>query len=410
MTVVTLTCIACGATAGGATPRCPACGGRLEVARRPLPATYRPDPTAPGMFRHAALLPPLRPADRVSLAEGGTPLLPTPAIGETLGVLLLAKDEARNPTGTFKDRCMALAASVARAEGAAGIVCASTGNAGASAAAYGARAGLPVVILVPVGTPPAKPAQAAACGARVLAVEGTYSDAWSLAARAGAELGWLNTTTTYTCPYVVEGTRTAAFEIAEQHGVPDWVAVPIGAGPFLTGVLRGFEDLLALGVVDRVPRLLGIQPTGCAPIVRAFEEGEPVRPWEAPTTIAGGIADPLRGYPEEGDVTVAAIRASGGAAVAVDDDATRAAIRLLAEREGLFQEPSGAIAVAGIAEARRRGLIDEGATVVACLTGTGLKDPHAVFAGSPPPLPVAGSEQALFDAIYAASEERRPAR
>ncbi len=150
----------------------------------------------------------------MSLAEGRTPLLDIPAAGASAGVpRLLAKDESRNPTGTFKDRAMALAASVARAEGAPGIVCASTGNAGASAAAYGARAGLPVVILVPVGTPPPKMAQAAVCGARVVAVQGTYSDAWALAAAACASLGWLNATTTFTCPYVVEATRTVAYEI-----------------------------------------------------------------------------------------------------------------------------------------------------------------------------------------------------
>jgi threonine synthase len=362
------------------------------VVRGPLPAAFTADPAAPGIFRYASLLPPVPAAARVCLAEGATPLLDIPAAGHVAGVpLLLAKDESRNPTGTFKDRAMALAASVARAEGAAGIVCASTGNAGASAAAYGARAGLPVVILVPVGTPPAKMAQAAVCGARVIAVEGTYSDAWSMAAAISGSLGWLNATTTFTCPYVVEATRTVAYEIAQQLGAPDWVAVPIGAGPLLVGIREGFEDLRALGVVERVPRLLALQPAGCAPIVRAFEEGAPTRPWGTPETVAGGLADPLAGYPDEGDVTVRAIVASDGAAVAVDDEATIAAISMLAGREGLFQEPASAIAIAGVAEARRRGLIADGDTVVACLTGTGLKDPYAAAGGSAQPFPVAAS-------------------
>ncbi len=350
---------------------------------RPLPSPYAPDPSAPGIFRYASMLPDVPIAARVSLAEGRTPLLDLPAAGESAGVpRLLAKDESRNPTGTFKDRVMALAASVARAEGAPGIVCASTGNAGASVAAYGARAGLPVVILVPVGTPPPKMAQAAVCGARVVAVRGTYSDAWAMAAAAGASLGWLNTTTTFTCPYVVESTRTVAYEIEEQLGVPDWVAVPIGAGPFLVGVHRGFADLVALGRIERAPRLLALQAAGCAPIVRAFDEGAPTRAWERPETIAGGIADPLTGYPEEGDVTVGAIVESGGAAVAVEDAAIVAAISTLAATEGLFQEPASAIALAGIAEARRRGIVGEDDQVVACLTGTGLKDPHAAAGGT----------------------------
>jgi threonine synthase len=383
-----LRCAACGAgTTGGATPRCPKCGGRLEVVRD-RPERYAPDDGARGIFRHAALLPATPPSARVTLDEGGTPLVAVPAAGAEAGVpRLLAKDESRNPTGTFKDRCMALAATVARAEGAPGIVCASTGNAGASAAAYGARAGLDVVILVPVGTPPAKLAQAAICGARVVAVRGTYSDAWALAAALSAAAGWLNATTTFTCPYVVEGTRTVAYELWEAIGVPDWVAVPIGAGPLLAGVAAGFADLRALGLADRAPRLLALQPAGCAPIVRAFDEGRPTRPWEAPATVASGLADPLSGYPEEGDVTVAAIAASGGAAVAVEEAEILAAVRTLARREGLFQEPSGAIALAGVAEARRRGLIDGDEVVVACLTGTGLKDPHAAAGGDQRPFP-----------------------
>jgi threonine synthase len=390
MSAVTLRlrCTACGTgTTGGATPRCPACGGRLEGVRDP-PERYAPDDGARGIFRHAALLPATPPSARVTLDEGGTPLVAVPAAGAEAGVpRLLAKDESRNPTGTFKDRCMALAATVARAEGAPGIVCASTGNAGASAAAYGARAGLDVVILVPVGTPPAKLAQAAICGARVVAVRGTYSDAWALAAALSAAAGWLNATTTFTCPYVVEGTRTVAYELWEAIGVPDWVAVPIGAGPLLAGVAAGFADLRALGLADRAPRLLALQPAGCAPIVRAFDEGRPTRPWEAPATVASGLADPLSGYPEEGDVTVAAIAASGGAAVAVEEAEILAAVRTLARREGLFQEPSGAIALAGVAEARRRGLIDGDEVVVACLTGTGLKDPHAAAGGDQRPFP-----------------------
>ena len=390
MSAVTLRlrCAACGTgTTGGATPRCPKCGGRLEVVRD-RPARYAPDDGARGIFRHAALLPATPPSARVTLDEGGTPLVAVPAAGAEAGVpRLLAKDESRNPTGTFKDRCMALAATVARAEGAPGIVCASTGNAGASAAAYGARAGLDVVILVPVGTPPAKLAQAAICGARVVAVRGTYSDAWALAAALSAAAGWLNATTTFTCPYVVEGTRTVAYELWEAVGVPDWVAVPIGAGPLLAGVAAGFADLRALGLADRAPRLLALQPAGCAPIVRAFDEGRPTRPWEAPATVASGLADPLTGYPEEGDVTVAAIAASGGAAVAVEEAEILAAVRTLARREGLFQEPSGAIALAGVAEARRRGLIDGDEVVVACLTGTGLKDPHAAAGGDQRPFP-----------------------
>ncbi len=403
--MVKLTCTVChGTVSGGATPRCPTCGGRLSVLREGPPGGSLEEAGGAGIFRFAPMLPPVSRAARISLAEGSTPLLEASRAGAHAGVNdLFVKDEARNPTGTFKDRCMALAATVAVADGAAGIVCASTGNAGASAAAYGARAGLPVVILVPVGTPPPKLAQAAVCGARVIAVDGTYSDAWAMAAAASASLGFLNATTTFTCPYVVEGTRTVAYEIHAAIGVPDWVVVPIGAGPLLVGVREGFEDLRALGLADRMPRLLAVQPSGCAPIVRAFDRRMPVEPWAAPVTIAGGLADPLAGYPEEGDVTVAAIVASDGGAVAVDDGATLDAIRTLACREGLFQEPASAIALAGIAAARSRGLIDPDARVVACLTGTGLKDPHAATGGHADPFPVASSPADLARALAADS-------
>jgi threonine synthase len=327
-----------------------------------------------GIFEFADRLPEVAPAARVTLGEGGTPLVPLPAAGAAISVPRLSgKDEARNPTGTFKDRCMALSTSVAVAEGARGLICASTGNAGASAAAYAARAGLPAVILVPVGTPPAKMAQAAVCGATVVAVEGSYSEAWRLAAEVAGPAGWLNVTTTFVCPYVVEATRTVAYELDAARPAPDWVVVPIGAGPLLVGIHRGFADL------QRTPRLLAVQPAGCAPIVRAFEQGTAVEPWPQPATVASGLADPLAGYPEEGEITLQAVRASDGAAVAVDDAATIAAVRRLAECEGLFQEPSGAIALAGAAEARRRGIIGSDDDVVLCLTGTGLKDPRAAL-------------------------------
>jgi threonine synthase len=380
-----LACVACGAVVdGGAIARCPSCGGRLELVRDPpRPAARLPtEEGGEGVWRFAPLLPPVDAAQRVSLGEGGTPVVRAGPTGAAAGLTALHfKDESRNPTGTFKDRLLAVATSVALAEGAGGVVCASTGNAGASAAAYGARAGLRVLILVPAGTAPAKVAQAAMLGARVVAVTGTYSDAYACAAEAATALGWLNGTTTFASPYPVEGGRTVAYELFEQIGVPDWIAVPIGAGPLLVGIHRAFGDLAALGLTARVPRLLALQPAGCAPIARAVRERAPVRAWEAPATVAGGLADPLAGYEEEGEVTVRAIAESGGTALALADEAILAAIRELARTEGLFQEPAGAIAYAGVAAARRAGILARDDVVVACLTGTGLKDPYA--AGDP---------------------------
>ena len=347
----------------------------------------RADAATPGIFRYASLLP-RRSGRRAHLAwpRAHTPLLDIPAAGAAAGVpRLLAKDESRNPTGTFKDRAMALAASASRGPRAPpGIVCASTGNAGASAAAYGARAGLPVVILVPVGTPPAKMAQAAVCGARVVAVRGTYSDAWAMAAAVSASLGWLNATTTFTCPYVVEGRAPWPTSSRSSSACPTGWRCRSAPARCWSGCTAASTTSGALGRIERASR-------GCSRCSRRAARRSSARSRSArrpvrgsrPETIASGLADPLAGYPKEGDVTVAAIVASGGAAVAVDDAATLDAISLLAGREGLFQEPASAIAIAGVAEARRRGLIGADDAVVACLTGTGLKDPHAAAGGAP---------------------------
>jgi threonine synthase len=291
---------------------------------------------------------------------------------------LALKDESRNPTGSFKDRGLAVGASVAVEHGLAGLIAASTGNAAASTAAYAARAGKAAAVLVPDGTPAAKMAHALACGATVIAVRGTYSDSHALAARAAERLGWLNTTSTFICPYTVEGARTVAFELWRQCATPDWIVVPIGAGPLLVAIAQGYDELRELGLVNRAPRLLAVQAAGCAPIVRALRgDGAPVRAWDSPRTVAGGLADPLVGYADQGDETVAAVRSTGGAGVAIDDAAIVDAIRILAREEGLFQEPASAIAIAGIQRAREEGIIARDDAVVACLTGTGLKDPLA---------------------------------
>jgi len=333
-----------------------------------------------GVWRFAPLLVPVPSASRVSLDEGGTPLVQAGRSADRLGIELAYKDEARNPTGTFKDRGLAVAVSVALAHDVTGIVCASTGNAGAAAAAYGARANLPVVVLVPERTPAGKMAQALIYGAHVLRVRGTYSDAYDLADKAASDLGWLNTTSTFACPYTVEGARTVAYELYEKSPkVPDWIVVPIGSGPLLVAILEGFADLLELELVSSLPRMLAVQAAGCAPIVRAFQEHQPVRAWDSPRTVAGSLADPLAGYEDEGEVTLAAIRTSNGGAVAISDGEILAAVRALAREEGLFHEPGSAISLAAVKQARSSGWITAGQSVVACLTGTGLKDPRAAL-------------------------------
>jgi threonine synthase len=386
-------CRRCGAEYGAeASYRCPGCGGVLSYR----PARPRSEPRGAGgegIWAHAAALPPVPAESRISIGEGGTPLVAS-RLAERLGLASLGlKNDAVCPTGSFKDRPLAVAASVARTVGARGLVCASTGNAAASTAAYAARAGLPSVAIVPRGTPRGKLAAPLACGARVIEVDGNYSDALAATLLAARQLDWLNTTTTYVCPYTVEGLRSVAYELcAQMEGrVPDWIAIPVGSGPLLTGVLEGYEDLRAWDRVERLPRMLAVQPAGCAPIVRALVEGGvPVSPWEDPQTVASGLADPLVGYPDEGDITVASTLRSLGAGVVVGDEEILRWVRDLAAVDGVFAEPSSAIAVAGIAAARTAGTIAAGESAVACLTGIGLKDPYAAIPdGAPTAPPVA---------------------
>ena len=357
---------------------CRECGGTLRVAAdRRLEGPWG----GRGVWRFAAALTAVAESSRVSLDEGGTPLLPAQRLSAELGVTLLLKDETRNPTGTFKDRCLAVAASIAVESGAPGLVCASTGNAGASTAAYAAAAGLPSVILVPAGAPSGKLDQAIAYGAQLIEVRGNYSDCYALARAAADRLGYVNATTTFVSPYSVEGSRTVAHELTEQcTPLPEWVVVPIGAGPLLVGIQQAFHDL-----GGHQAKLLAVQPDGCAPIVQAWAEGaDRVIEWGEPETLVGSLADPLTGYAHEGDLTLEAIRASDGAAVAVPDQQTLAAVRDLAAGAGVFAEPGGAIGLAGVRSALQNGIICAGETVVCCVTGTGLKDPRIALAEPDP--------------------------
>ena len=353
---------------------CPACGSSLSVA---YAGTYDPSNGTDdeGIWRYRSFLPINE--DPVTLGEGDTPLLEARRLDPSGGLLL--KNETVNPTGSFKDRPVAVAATVARELGLSGLLCASTGNTGVAVAAYAARAGLPAVCVVPETTPAAKMLQIEAVGARIVRVRGNYSDAYELARAAAENFGWANLTSTYVNPYMLEGDKTVAFELFEQlkEKVPDWVLVPVGAGPLLAAIHKGFEELGVSG-----PRMVAVQAAGCAPVVRAFESGaKEVREWDHPVeTAASSIADPLRGYPEDGTRTLSVVRESGGRAVAVSEEETRKATIDLARSEGLLVEPGAAVAVAAHRKLSDEKLIREGETAAIVLTGHGLKDPAAMQA------------------------------
>lgn len=294
--------------------------------------------------------------------------------------------------------------------GAPGVIAATSGNAGSSLAAYAAKAGLPCLVLVPERASPEKTAQARAYGAQVVAVRGNFSDAYSLALRFAAERGWANLTTTFINPYTVEGDKTTAYEIYEQLGgsAPDWAIVPVGAGPLLVGIFKGFAELQRMGLIPRAPKIAGVQAAGCGPLAEAFERGSAeVIAWGEPRTIALGISDPLQGYAQDGTHTLQTIRESGGLALAVSDEAILEAVRQLARMCGVFAEPAGAAPIAALRELRRREIVKADEVVVAVITGHGLKDPTAAVGVEPPHIIEASLEALLVVTLEPMNPDRR---
>jgi len=368
---------------------CRACGGSLDLRydyERIFAETSFEAMAARrgnGIWKYRELLPVLPGTAPVSLGEGDTPLLHAERIRETDGApALFLKTESVNPTLAFKDRPLAVALTAAKQFGIAETVCASTGNTGVAAAAYSARAGVRCTVYVPAATPSEKLAAMEQYGAHLVKVDGTFSDAYETAGRAAAERGAFNLTSTYLNPYAAEGDKTVAYELVEQLGhAPDWVVVPIGAGPLLAGCYKGFQEMKLAGRIDKLPKMAGVQAAGCAPIVEAFVAGEPtVKPWgRKPDTRASGIADPLTSYPADGTRTLSVIRESGGTAIAVPDEELFRYRRLLAEKEGVLAELSSVTAVVAAERLCRGGQAASGDTIIAIVTGHGFKDMTAAI-------------------------------
>lgn len=334
----------------------------------------------PSMWRYRGLLPVDENVSPPPLRIGWTPLYRTDRLARSLGLTSLwTKDEGVQPTGSLKDRASAVAIVKAEEAGAHVVTTASTGNAAAALAGVAASVGMPAVIFVPATAPEAKVAQLLAYGSGVLLVEGSYDDAVELCLQSAGDLGWYNRTTGYN-PYMSEGKKTAALEIAEQMGwqVPDVVVVSVGDGCIIGGLYKGFHDLLQLGWIDRTPRLLGIQSTGSNYLAEAWEQGDDVltKPRIDAHTVADSIA---AGLPRDRIKAMRAVRESGGAFVTVDDRQILGAIPTLAAEAGIFAEPAAAASLAGLETALRQGLVGEEERIVLMSTGTGLKDVGAAM-------------------------------
>ncbi len=382
---VTLRCTSCGATYPDTEPlwAC-VCGGLLTVDYE-WPATLATDRAAAlergrqatGLWRYAHFLPLAAGsgASSVTLGEGDTPLVPLQRWGERHGLQrVYAKLEYVSPTGSFKDRGAAVVVAKAAEWGIGRMVEDSSGNAGASIAAYSARAGIPCDIFVPAAAPTAKVRPIERCGANVRRIQGTRADV-TTAALDAVDDGESYYAAHNLNPYFTEGMKTAAYEVLESfdYQAPDHMILPVGGGSLFVGLWRGCQEWRSWGWVQSAPRMHVAQSTGCAPLVTAYQRGsdEPA-PIDRQPTVAGGIEVVA---PPRGRQILNILRESAGSAVAVDDTAILAHRELLATLEGLDVEPTAAVPLAGLAALARDGVVGADETIVVCLTGSGLKDP-----------------------------------
>jgi threonine synthase len=426
--ILGLKCTICGAeyAMGQVEYVCPRHGddGILDVIydydaiRRRLTPDQLPD--YPSIWRYLPLLPVdaeaiQRLAAGTPLASvGWTPLYLAPRLAAALGLQhLWVKDDGRQPTASFKDRASAIAVAKTRELGYAMVTTASTGNAAAALSGLCAAIRQPNVIFVPRTAPQAKVAQLLAYGSTVLLVDGTYDQAFELCLEAARAFGWYNRNTAYN-PYMSEGKKTAAYEICEQLGqaphavggsvaapqaphavggsvtahqaphavggsvtahprAPDVILIPVGDGCIIGGIHKGLRDLLALGWIEQMPRLIGVQATGSSPLVDAWERG--LEGWEMEPVEAHSVADSIvAGLPRDRIKALRAVRDTGGAFLRVDDEEILAAIPALARGCGVFAEPAAAAAYAGLVRAVEQGMVTSGDRVVVLATGSGLKD------------------------------------
>ncbi|MEC2343280.1 threonine synthase [Paenibacillus barengoltzii] len=327
---------------------------------------------------------------KLTLQEGNTPLVRAENLSKELGLDLYFKYEGLNPTGSFKDRGMVMAVAKAVEEGSTTIMCASTGNTSAAAAAYAARAGIDCIVLIPNNNIAlGKLAQAMIYGAKVIAIEGNFDRALEIVRDITAKhpITLVNSVN----PYRIEGQKTAAFEVCDQLGkAPDVLAIPVGNAGNISAYWKGFKEYYERGKSTSLPRMVGFEAEGAMAIVK----GEPIR---EPETIATAIRI---GNPASWKTAVAAAEESGGQINYVTDDEILDAYRTIAAKEGIFAEPASAASIAGVYKLHREGYFRGGETVVCVLTGHGLKDPNiAIKSIGGEPLVVQDTEEAVLDAI-----------
>lgn len=386
-----LKCVKCGGTYPAApdAATCP-CGGILDVvydydavkaALKKETLTSRKDRT---MWRYRELLPIEEDTVPQGLRVGGSPLYESKRAAEDLGIgRLFIKDDGVNPTASLKDRASAMAVTKAAEAGYHTIACSSTGNAASSLAGNAAAAGLTTYIFVPERAPKGKIAQLLLFGSHLTAVKGTYEETFELSKAAIEKYGWYNRNAAVN-PYLMEGKKTVALEICEQldFHAPDYVAVSVGDGCTIAGVYKGFFDMFSIGLIEKIPRLISVQAEGCCPINTAVMTESGWSPQEE-NTYADSIAV---GVPRNADKAINAILSSDGICVNVSDDEIKAAQKYLANTCGVFGEPAGVAATAGLKKLCAEKRIEPDAVVVTIVTGNGLKDVDSAIKNGGEPL------------------------
>lgn len=356
---------------------CPTCGGTLlaEYDLRRLDGRswwHSVAGRTPSLWRYRELLPVSDDRAIATLGEGGSPILRLGPVADAPGLDLSLKDDGGLPTGSFKARGMAVAVSRAYELGLRSLFVPSAGNAGLALAAYGARAGVAVRVYLPERTSESLQRAVRGYGAEVVGVPGTIRDAGEAGRRAEAGQASFDLSTMRE-PYRVEGKKTMAFEIAERsgpEGLPDAIVYPTGGGTGIVGMQKGFAELRELGIIDRLPRLVAVQPEGCAPIVRALREGATkATPWDQPSTVAPGLLVPA---PFASERTLEALRSTGGGGTTVTDGEIAAAVRSLAARHGLSASPEAAAPYAALPRLLSEKLVRPGERVLLYGTGTGI--------------------------------------
>ncbi|WP_242985421.1 threonine synthase [Vallitalea okinawensis] len=373
---------------------CPSCGekGILDVAydygrlKKVMTKSFFSNNKDYSMWRYKDVMSIKDDQLSKTLQVGWTPLYQSNQLAKKIGLnKLMIKDEGLNPTASLKDRASAVAVIKALEEGVDTISCSSTGNAASSLAGNAARLGLSTVIFVPERAPQGKLVQLLIYGSKVISVRGDYRATFELSKQAIEHWGWYNRNAAIN-PHLVEGKKTVALEIAEQLDwqIPDWVAVSVGDGCTIGGVYKGFFDLLQIGIIDRIPRLLGVQAEGCSPFYKAFIRESPLEP-EEENTIADSISV---GVPRNPVKALNAVKESEGTWITVTDKAILEAMQTLGATEGIFGEPAGIAGLAGVIKAIHSGIIKSDESVCIIVTGNGLKDVKNAMAATGKPLAI----------------------